>query len=162
MTYKTAVCLAEALESHKTAYPIQFLEFAGIDVGELGMRRLCELLTKNDQIKMLVAGIVKGNALLILAEHVENFVGLQTLHFEEPNTEHNNWDKKTLNEFITGFRKSEVLLDVKVEPTHNKEFPKEINFYAELNRKNAELKKHLEESNDPENSEKFFSSIVYF
>ena len=38
MTYKTAVFIVDGLQSSPTPYPIAHLDFAGINLGELGVR----------------------------------------------------------------------------------------------------------------------------
>ena len=161
MTHKAGVFIAEALEIHSPSYPMEVIDFEGIDLGDLGIRRLCEMLSVNSEIKMLAAGIVSQSALLILAEYADKFAGLQALSFEEPKDECSKWNKEGMHKFVEGFRKSDVLLDVRANCSEaNATFVSEILFCAEQNRKRAELKRHLEESQDFENSEHLFSCIM--
>ncbi len=160
ITHKTAVFIADALESHAEDYPMLHLEFAGIDLGTLGLRRLCELFCKNGQTKLAILGRVGDAELRVLGEFVERFVGLQTLQFEEKSDD--RWSKAAMDLFVAGFRKSESLLDVKVglADEKNKSFANELRFYGEANRKKAELKEHLDKDDDVQLVEKQFSSIM--
>jgi len=109
---------------------------------------------------MVVLGQVAEDGLRALGEHVEKFVGLQALQFEESKCK--RWTKESMNLFVEGFKKSEVLLDVKLSllDETNKKFACEIQFYAEANRKKAELKRHLGENEDEKVLDKFFTSLM--
>ena len=110
---------------------------------------------------MLVLGKVNEGALKILGECASKFIGLQALFFEECKEE--RWTKATMASFVESFRKSEVLLEVKVSlvDTQNAVFAKELKFYAEENRKKGLLKSYLEESQDRLAIEKQFTCLMY-
>ena len=155
MSHKTAVFLAEAIESHEIPYPIQCIELAGIDLGDLGIRRISELLCTNPELKMIMIGPVSDAGLKIMAEHMPNFLGLQTLCFEcAPETK---WNKETMAAFIGSFKKNEVLMDVKVEGENAKGFVKELEYHALENRKKANMKNHFDISMV---AEKIFACVM--
>jgi len=158
MSHKAAVFIVDALESHSKPYEIRHLEFAGINLGELGIRRICELLCTNPHLKLVVIGTVSDPALKIIAESIPSFVGVQTLSFEYPVEK--KWSKENMNAFIEAFKENEVLMDVKVEGENAKGFVKELQFHAQHNRKKAELSKYLDLTQKMGSTEKIFECVT--
>lgn len=173
ITYKTAEFIAECLKSHAKTYPILHLEFAGCDLGELGIRQLCELLEQNDSIKLIDFGKVEDKGLKLLGDYASKFIAIETIQFQE--SEKGKWSKDSMNNFIQGLKNSDVILDVKVElidnaswksdtktqdKIQNEKFVKEIQFYAEINRKKLESKKHIEEWSNAQIVDKQFECIM--
>eukprot|EP00826_Nyctotherus_ovalis_P065631 TRINITY_DN9651_c0_g1_i1.p4 TRINITY_DN9651_c0_g1~~TRINITY_DN9651_c0_g1_i1.p4 ORF type:complete len:159 (-),score=57.65 TRINITY_DN9651_c0_g1_i1:357-833(-) len=158
MTHKAAAFIVDALESCSGPYSIQHLEFAGTDLGELGVRRVCELLCANPHLKFVALGSVSDPALKIIAESMPNFVGVQTLCFECP--QEKKWSKESINAFTTAFKHNEILMEIKIEEDNAKGFTKELKFYAQQNRKKAELNKYLDETQKTPSTEKIFASVT--
>lgn len=158
MTHKAAAFVADALEFHGDAYCMQHLEFAGTELGELGVRRVCEVLCANPHLKFVALGSVSDSALQVIAESMPNFVGVQTLCFECP--QEKKWSKESMNAFTAAFKNNEVLMEVKIEGNNAKGFTKELQFHAQQNRKKTELKKYLKETQSAQSTEKLFASVA--
>lgn len=174
ISYKTAVFISEALKSYPKSYPITNLEFAGIDLEELGIRQLCELLTANNEIKMIVLGKIDDLSLKLLGENISKFPGVQTIRFEE--SDKSKWSQDSMNIFIQGLKASDVVLDVKVDLIEQsswkqegsilgkllktEKFVKEIQYYAEMNRKKNQSKQKIHEWNEKQGADKEFEYIM--